>query len=66
VYDNNYNFETQDFNKQFNPSIDLHLNGVAIGTVKEQKLLGIIIHSTLSWKPHINNVCINKSKDCTI
>ena len=39
--------------------LDLHLNGVAIETVKEQKLLGINIHSTLSWNPHINNVCIN-------
>ena len=39
--------------------LDLHLNGVPIETVKEQKLLGNTIHSTLSWKPHINNVCIN-------
>mgnify|MGYP007091657678 CR=1 FL=1 len=35
------------------------MNGVAIETVKEQKLHENTIHSTLSWKPHINNVCIN-------
>jgi len=30
MYDNNYGFKTQVFTKQFNPSIDLHLNGFNI------------------------------------
>ena len=58
MYDDNYGSKhTTLINNSTH--LDLHLNGVAIETVKEQKLLGITIHSTLSWKPHINNVCIN-------
>ena len=58
MYDDNYGSKhTTLLNNSTH--LDLHLNGVAIETVKEQKLLGITIHSILSWKPHINNVCIN-------
>lgn len=38
-------------------NLKLSLDGVEIEIVKQQKVLGITIHDTLSWKPHITNVC---------
>ena len=49
--------------KQINLS-DIHnsINSSPITRVQEDKFLGIIIHDSLSWKPHISVVCDKVSK----
>ena len=38
-------------------SIPYSIHGTALRTVDEAKYLGVTIHRTLKWKPHVNNIC---------
>ena len=49
--------------KQIDSSeLSILTNNTPIGRVQERKLLGIIIHENLSWKPHITSICDNVAK----
>ena len=43
--------------KPLSPSLDLHIDGSPLERVTSYKYLGVLITSTLSWSPHITNVC---------
>jgi len=44
-----------------NCNIALSISGIKMCNVQTQKLLGLYIDNTLSWKPHIDSVCAKVS-----
>ena len=44
----------------------IKIDEVTIERVNNSKFLGVIIHSTLSWKDHITNLCKRVSKNIEI
>jgi len=45
------------------PTLQLTFNSHPVGQVQEQRVLGITIDETLSWKPHISKLCKTLSRN---
>ena len=42
--------------------LKLYLNDVHLENVNDCKYLGVVLDQTMSWKPHVNQICLNVSK----
>ena len=48
--------------RRINPTLDLKINNISISKTSEFNFLGLLIHETLTWQPHINKISIKLSK----